>query len=252
MKNKNKNKPNEGSKKFLLFPGEQYDFNENLLHYDAFGYSNGNLTSKRCGLLMVDSMTQKLTENDNEELYRSVGRYYSPKVDDFVIGTITYKSNEYYKIDIGTYTHAILNSKDFEGATKKIKPNLNIGDTVYARVDKLNKFDAPALSCISETENKNWASGESFFGILKGGMVFNFPRVNTWDIISEENYALARLRDFVNFEICVGYNGKLYINSDSLDNINKIYEIILMSVKADKNEIEKTIHNAFKDKMNIS
>jgi exosome complex RNA-binding protein Rrp4 len=247
MKNKNK-----AIQKYLLFPGETYDYNENLLHYEAFGYSNGSLTSKRCGLIMVDSNTQKLLDSQNDEVYRSVGRYYSPRVDDFVIGTITYKSSEFYKVDIGTYTHAVLNSKDFEGATKKVKPNLNIGDTLFARIDKVNKFDNPLLSCISEGGDKNWTSGESFFGVIKDGMVYNFPRIYTWEFIAEDNYALSRLRDFVGFEICVGYNGRMYINSDCLDNIDKIYRILMDSLKKEKPEIEKLIHETFKDKMIVS
>jgi exosome complex component RRP40 len=255
MKNKNKNKQNTNTSdtrsKYILWPGETFDFNENLLHYDAFGYSNGQLTSKRCGMIMVNPSTNQIADSESEEVYRSVGRYYSPKVDDFVIGTITYKSSEFYKVDIGSYTHAILNSKDFEGATKKIKPNLNIGDVIFARVDKLNKYDSPALSCISETENKNWASGESYFGVLKDGMVYNFPKVHTWDYISN-NYALERLRDYISYEICIGYNGKVYINSDLLENMSKIYEVLLKSTKLTEDEAEKLLNNMFKDKMQIS
>jgi exosome complex RNA-binding protein Rrp4 len=249
MKNKNKS---TDIQKFLLFPGETYEFNEHLLHYEAFGYSNGLLTSKRCGQILVDSTTQKLVESENEEVYRSIGRYYSPKEDDFVIGTITYKSSEFYKVDIGSYTHAILNSKDFEGATKKVKPNLNIGDTIFARVEKVNKFDAPVLSCISESDSKTWTSGESFFGVIKDGMVYNFPKIYTWEFMSSENHALTRLRDFVSFEVCVGYNGKLYINSDNLDNISKIYKILIDTIKMDKPTIEKLIHETFIDKMMAS
>jgi exosome complex RNA-binding protein Rrp4 len=231
--------------KILLFPGESFEFNEKLIHYDAFGYSNGNLISKRSAVLLCDKGGKPLDDN-NEEIYRSVGKYYSPKVDDFVIGTIVQKSSEFYKVEINTYTPAILNTKDFEGATKKSKPNLNLGDTIFARVLKVNKFDAPILSCISQHSTKTWATGESYFGGLKNGNIFNFPKINTWDFY-KDNYALKRLEDYVKFDISIGCNGKLWINSDSVENIFSIYEILISSIENDNQVVEKLIHEKFKN-----
>jgi exosome complex RNA-binding protein Rrp4 len=240
-----KNKIKENTTEVLLFPGEPYEFNENLLHYDAFGYHNGNLISKRCGKLLMDSDSKKSKENE-DDLYKSIGRYYSPRVDDFVIGIITQKSSEYYKLDIGTYTYATLNSFDFNGATRKSKPNLNVGDILYARVSKLNKFDSPIISCISDINTKDWASGESFFGELKGGIIYEFPKRNTWNIIN--GYAINRITDYVTLDICIGFNGKMWIKSDKS---NEIYKILIDSVSKNKDEIEKYIHETF-NKMIIS
>lgn len=241
----------ENHTKILLFPGEPYEFNEKLVHYDAFGYSNGSLTSKRCALLLCDNQTNKPVESATEEIYRSVGRYYSPKVNDFVIGTIVQKTSEFYKLDIGTYTYAMLNSKDFEGATKKTKPNLNLGDAVFSRVLKTNKYDTPILSCISDFENKTWSSGESFFGNLKSGNIFDFPKIQAWRFYSDEFYAVNRLTDVVQFEIAVGMNGRIWINSDTNENIFNIYKVLMKSLTLSKDEIEKLIHDTFIDKMKI-
>lgn len=243
----NKESKNSGATKLLLFPGEEYEFNEKLIHYDAFGFANGNLVSKRCGILLCDE-SGKALEDPNEEVFKSLGKYYSPKVDDPVIGIIVQKSSEFYKVDIGTYTYAILNANEFEGATKKQKPNLNMGDLIFSRVLKVNKFDAPLLSCISPHEHKNWASGESFFGNLKGGNLFDFPKINTWDFY-RENFALNRLNDVVNYEIIIGFNGKMWINSDSAENIFNVYEILMNSLNQTKEQIEKTIHEVFLNKM---
>jgi exosome complex RNA-binding protein Rrp4 len=240
------NKSNDSIVKLLLFPGEEYEFNEKLIHYDAFGFASttGNLISKRCGVLLCDKNTNKILNDPNEEIYRSVGKYYSPKIEDFVIGTIVQKTSEFYKVDINTYTYAILNTKDFEGATKKTKPNLNLGDSVFARVIKTNKFDAPTLSCISTFEHKNWASGESFFGKLKDGNVFNIPKIYTWDLI-KDNYAITRLQDVCEFEIVIAHNGKIWLNSKNEEHITKIYDIILKSLDSSKDETEKLIHRTF-------
>lgn len=174
-----------------------------------------------------------------------IGNYYNPRVEDFVIGTITQKNPEFYKVDIGTYTHAILNSKDFEGASKKTKPNINIGDLIFARVLKLNKFDAPILSCISQYDVKNWASGESFFGPLKNGMVFDFPIKNASKFISSDNYVLNRLNDVISFEIVFGHNGKMWINSDEDKNVLKLYKVLEKSINLGRDGIEKLINETF-------
>ncbi len=235
-------------KKLLLFPGEEYEYNPALLHYDAFGYSQGNLVTKRCGILLTDD-SGKALESTNEEVFRSLGNYYSPKVDDVVLGVIVLKTAEFYKVDINSYTHAILNTKDFEGATKKSKPNLNLGDLVFARISKINKFDTPILSCISLHEHKNWASGESFFGVIKGGNLFKFDKIRTWDFYREDNFALQRLRDVVTYEIIVGFNGRLWIKSDSSEYVLTIYSLLMKSLNSKEEEMEKEIHEAFINKM---
>jgi exosome complex RNA-binding protein Rrp4 len=234
-------------KKVVLFPGEEYEFNEKLIHHDAFGFTNVNLVGKKCGILLTDSKGKALEET-NEEVFRSLGKYYSPKVDDPVIGIIVQKSSEFYKVDINSYTHAILNTKDFEGATKKQKPNLNLGDLVFARISKVNKFDTPTLSCINPLEHKNWASGESYFGGIKNGNLFSLNRMHTWTFY-KENYALTRLNDVVGYEIIIGFNGRMWINSEKSEDIYTIHEILINSLIQSKDKIEKSIHVAFIDKM---
>jgi exosome complex component RRP40 len=114
-------------------------------------------------------------------------------------------------------------------------------------VGKLNKFDAPQLTCISEHQSKNWASGESYFGVLKGGMVFNFPKIYSWDLFESET--IKRLQDIITFEIAIGFNGKIWINSE--ENIYDIYNIIKSSLAMNKSEVEKIIHETFIDKMKV-
>ena len=236
--------------KILLFPGENYEFDEKLLHYNVFGFSKENLVSKKCAILIIDKNSKKPIEDQSEEVVRSIGKYYSPKVDDFVIGTITQKNPEFYKVDINTYTNAILNNKEFEGASKKTKPNLNLGDLVFARVLKVNKFDAPILSCISQYDVKNWASGESFFGQLKNGNVFDFPLQQAWNFINSDNFVLNRLNDMLSFEIVIGHNGRMWINSDNNGNVFDIYKLLIKSINLNNSEIDKMIHETFIEKIN--
>ena len=62
------------------------------------------------------------------------GNYYSPKENDIVIGIISQKSYEIYRVNILASKEASLNSIDFQGATRKSKHNLNVGDIVFAKV----------------------------------------------------------------------------------------------------------------------
>jgi len=238
----------KNNKKILLFPGEEYEFNDKLIHYGAFGYSSGNLISKKCGILLCDKNGKVIESSTEEEVFRSLGKYYSPREEDVILGIIVQKSSEFVKVDINTYSYAILNTKDFEGATKKLKPTINLGDVVFARVSKVNKFDAPVLSCVSEYGNKSWASGESFFGILNGGNLYDLPRIHAWDFY-KNNYALNRLYDVANFEIVFGMNGKMWIKSDTAENVSNIHEILMSSLKLGKDDIEKLIHEKFLNKL---
>ena len=238
----------------VLFPGEEFPFNESLLNYEAFGFSNKMLTSKRCGLLLCDKATNKPLEDNEEEIYRSLGKYYSPRVDDFVIGVIVQKTGEQYKLDISSYTYGILPSLEFEGATKKTKPNLAIGDAVFCRVMKVNKHDAPALTCISQFgSKKNWSSGESFFGHLKEGNLFSFEKSYAGEFQRGDNYAIKRLSDIVSFEIAAAHNGKMWINSSNAKNITRIYEVLMTSLTdGSKDTIEKLIHKYFLNNTNMN
>ena len=52
---------------------------------------------------------------------------YIPAAQESVIGVITQKIGEGYRVDIGSAHFASLDSLAFEGATKRNKPNLKVG-----------------------------------------------------------------------------------------------------------------------------
>lgn len=89
-----------------------------------------------------------------------------PSANDLVLGIITSRLSESYKVDIGCNLQATLNFAGFEGTTKKNRPNLTIGDLVFARVSIANKDLEPELVCL-DTDNKSEGFGE-----IKQGMLF--------------------------------------------------------------------------------
>ena len=55
---------------------------------------------------------------------------YVPVKDDSVIGIITNRGSESYKVDIGSSMPAALGNLSFEGATRRNRPNLQVSITL--------------------------------------------------------------------------------------------------------------------------
>jgi exosome complex component RRP40 len=90
---------------------------------------------------------------------------YIPAVEDNVVGVVRDKQGEQYRVDIGASHTALLPFLAFEGATKRNRPNLQVGTLVYARVVMANKDMEPEISCISPQYKK-----VSICGCLSYGM----------------------------------------------------------------------------------
>jgi exosome complex component RRP40 len=91
---------------------------------------------------------------------------YIPENNDFVIALIKLKASEYFIADINAPIDGSLGALEFDGATKRNKPNLAVGDVVFCRVVDYNKFVGARLSCL----NKGYSS-KNVLGELKGGMI---------------------------------------------------------------------------------
>jgi exosome complex component RRP40 len=100
-----------------------------------------------------------------------------------VIGVVTQRLGEGYRVDIGEAHQASLDALAFESATKRNKPNLKVsamcvivilsaheihqvGSLVYARVSLAHKDMEPELECFDAQTRKAEGHGE-----LKGGFV---------------------------------------------------------------------------------
>ena len=65
---------------------------------------------------------------------------YLPQVNDIVIGTIVMRNPEFYTVDINSETYAILNQLEFQGATRRDKPNYQEGTLIYCRVVQADRL----------------------------------------------------------------------------------------------------------------
>lgn len=160
-------------------------------------FKSGTFQTGGSSLLWIDSKTK---------------RYY-PQVDDMVVGTIIEKSSEYYRVDIGLSHPAILPSLAFEGATKRNRPNLEIGALVYCRVRVVNKHMEVELTCTSPHSKKDWVTKEGMFGELTGGYVASYTSDTVRSLLDDDCPVLNALGRHIPFEIAVGANGRVWMNS---------------------------------------
>ena len=265
-----KNQPEET---IILFPGEQMPFNRKLLPYEIFSFKKEKskntekyylscmkpviLYPNRLPKTSKDKSKSKSKEQENnnnniineteESIIPSIyyGNYYNPKVGDIVIGIITQKTYEIFRVNISTNKEATLNSIDFEGATRKTRPNLSVGDVVFAQVEKENKYSNVTLTCKSSTNKKGWMTGESKFGELKEGKVFELGRYLCLKLLDDKDLR-ERLKECVNnLRLKIGLNGRIWIKTDDILMIQTVFEAIKEGLKLNGDDREIYLNKMF-------
>lgn len=129
-----------------------------------------------------------------------------------------------FVVDIGAPFPAQLPLLSFEGATRRNRPNLNTGDLIYARVITANRDMDPMLSCV---DSQGRSSG---FGALKEGLVVDCSIAHARALLARPPApVLAAVGAKLQFELAVGMNGRVWLNSASCATTVKIANIILES-----------------------
>uniref|UniRef100_A0A1I7Z8S2 Ribosomal RNA-processing protein 40 n=1 Tax=Steinernema glaseri TaxID=37863 RepID=A0A1I7Z8S2_9BILA len=191
-----------------------------------------------CGIIRKDNFVTAnrpglLREDGNKQWLRVSSRKYWPQTGDHVLGIITAKSTDSYKVDIASAEPANISMLNFEGATKRNKPTLKEGDLIYARVIVANKHLEPELTCVDE-ENRARGLG----GLTEGGYNFLVPLDVAHRLLFPQ-YPLINLigRD-IKFEITVGVNGRIWVNAPTSKEILAIRKMILDSENIDVKDIK--------------
>lgn len=152
-----------------------------------------------------------------------------PAKNDLVIGIIKVRTSEHFIVDIAAPLDGILGGLEFDGATKRNKPNLQVGATVFCRISEYSKFMGARLSCLNKGYNtsKNVSKSEDSkggeMGELKGGlMVYASPHRHPQ--IQKE--VMERVGKCAKFEAAFGRNGRIWINAGSSHNVNVIANMV--------------------------
>lgn len=156
---------------------------------------------------------------------------YVPVAGDLVIGIVSAKLSELYRVDIGCHMNAALPLTGFEGATKKNKPNLEVGSVVFARVLVASKDLEPELVCF-DTDGK----AEGFGEVKPGGLLVKCSCTLSQSLQRSSSPILEAVAKHLSFEIIAGANGRYIINGNSTRETIAIASAIMQSEYSDPSD----------------
>ncbi|EDR13339.1 uncharacterized protein LACBIDRAFT_188180 [Laccaria bicolor S238N-H82] len=174
----------------------------------------GSIISTRAGILNHSANRSKWWVESNSKRY-------VPAPQESVVGVITQRLGEGYRVDIGAAHYASLDSLAFEGASKRNKPNLKVGCLVYARVSLAHKDMEPELECFDAQTRKSEGFGE-----LKGGFVVRCGLKMCLDLLDTKHFLLPLLGGRFPLEVAVGLNGRVWVNAKEIKQVIAIVRCI--------------------------
>ncbi|KAI8773485.1 exosome complex component RRP40 [Biomphalaria glabrata] len=129
---------------------------------------------------------------------------------DLVVGIVTQKVGDIFRVDIGSSEQASLSYLSFEGATKRNRPDVKIGDIVYANVLVANKDMEPELVCIDSDGHSNG------LGVIRsGGFLFQSSLHLVRKLLNPNCVLQKTLGKTFEFETAIGMNGRIWVRAQS-------------------------------------
>ncbi|XP_053556613.1 exosome complex component RRP40 [Bombina bombina] len=136
---------------------------------------------------------------------------YVPVKADHVIGIVTTKSGDIFKVDVGGSDQALLSFLAFEGATKKNRPNVKVGDLIYGQFIVANKDMEPELACI---DSSGRANGKGVIG--QDGFMFKVSLGLVRKLLTPQNDIIQELMNIYPMEIVIGMNGRIWVKAKTI------------------------------------
>lgn len=152
-----------------------------------------------------------------------------------VIGIVTDKHLEGFKLDIGSAHPASLDWSGFEASSRKNRPQWPPGSLVYGRVILANKDMEPEIAC---TAANGKAEG---YGLLEGGILIKCSLTLARSLLTPNCPVLKFLGRKIPYEIAVGLNGRVWINSKSVQHTILIANTIKRSETLDEDQTEDLV-----------
>jgi exosome complex component RRP40 len=163
----------------------------------------------------------------------SYQKRYIPAKNDSVVGVVQSKTLDFFWVDINASEPAALSYLAFEGATKKNRPEINVGDLVYCKVVLANPDLEPELVCVDSTGKKGK------LGELKDGFMFACSINLVRKILNEKCNLLHLLSKESPYELAAGINGRIWINSKSLRTTILLRDTILRAEHTPYEDMKK-------------
>eukprot|EP00899_Mesostigma_viride_P022152 jgi/Mesvir1/3120/Mv05560-RA.1 len=177
---------------------------------------------RQSGDSVVCTKTGVLLQDKNRIWCQGSQKRFIAAPKDAVLGIIVEKHGENYAVDIKGASLAVLPGLAFEGATRRNRPNLKVGDLLYCRVDPTSTVELETtLTCMDDNGK---ASG---FGPLEGGYSFNCTTALARMLLSKPTCPLLdELGKHVPFELAVGINGRIWVKADNVMSTVKASHLI--------------------------
>ncbi|WFD32181.1 exosome non-catalytic core subunit rrp40 [Malassezia sp. CBS 17886] len=138
------------------------------------------------------------------------GTRYVPAAGDLVIGQVVNRGVESYTVSLFAAHHATLPVLAFEGATRRNRPNLEVGTLVYARVVRAEPWTEPELSCVDATTGKAQGLGELKSAGDTSAMLWPVSLALTQSMSNPRHTLLSRIAEHFPFEAAIGVNGLVW------------------------------------------
>jgi len=201
------------SKPVIVMPGdtlEKYISKETTMLGPGLMRSENKVVATKSGILKM--------RNNNLFWVDCHQKRYVAARGECVIGIVRSKGSLHVRVDINSADLASLSLLAFEGASKRNKPNLNVGDLVYAKVLSASEHIEAELVCVNSNGK---CDGLGLIGD-KGGNLITLSIDTTRVLLSSQCDLLEKLGQLYRYEIALGMNGRVWINSNEPSTIIRV------------------------------
>lgn len=193
----------EESKPVIVMPGdvlEKYITKETTMLGPGLMRDDNKVVATKSGILKM--------RNNNIFWIDSHQKRYVAARGECVIGVVKSKSSLHVRVDINSADLATLSLLAFEGANKRNKPNVNVGDLVYAKILTASKHAETELVCVNSNGKRDG------LGLLTGGTMITLSIDTIRVLLSPQCDLLEKLGEAYRYEIALGLNGRTWVNSN--------------------------------------
>ncbi|XP_071824900.1 exosome complex component RRP40-like [Apostichopus japonicus] len=167
-------------------------------------------------------------------------RRYIPAKGESIIGVVSLKAGDIFRVNIGSNLPAALSYLSFEGATKRNRPNVQIGDLVYAKLLVANRDMEPELVCIDGSGQSNG------LGVLsREGFMFKCSLHLCRKILSPDCSLLRVLGKKIPLEVTVGMNGRIWLRCRSVNDTICAMNAILAAEYTPEQNLKSMVYKIF-------
>ncbi|XP_034241418.1 exosome complex component RRP40-like [Thrips palmi] len=189
----------------------------------------GQVVASRSGVLRMPK--------NNVFVVEAYQKRYIPVKDEHVVGVVTNAGSDIFRVDIGASVSASLSYLDFEHATKKNRPNIQVGDVVYAKLSTAGRDMEPELVCVDAHGKANK------LGKLEDGFLITCSLNLIRKLLSVSCPLLKALGQKWPYECAFGMNGKVWIKARSTKETIAIANAIYESEHMDNDQIKQMCIN---------